>query len=215
MIQNSLTSSPSRPLPQHPLTGYYAALLRKIQTAGNATGRRIRALGIAGSSSGDGVSSICGNLAIAAAESGRRRVLLVDANVESPSLARMFSGEAEPGWIDVLSGDSLQTESIQQTTLDTLALMPAGSARTNPAAFSDLDEIQPVLGQMTGEYDLVIFDLGVASEFSSSLMLAAAVDGVLLVLDSSRTRKAEARLAKQQLVEAGARLLGVVLNKGA
>jgi len=218
MIQNSQTGSSGaaapRQLVRHPLTDYYAALIRKLQTAGNATGRKIRAVGIAGSAGGDGVSSICGNLAIAAAESGRRRVLLVDANLENPSLARMFSGEHEPGWIDVLSGDALQADCVQQTTLDTLALMPAGSARNNPAAFSDLDEIQPVLGQLTGEYDLVIFDLGVAGEFSSSLVLSSAVDGVLLVLEPARTRKVEARRAKQQLVEAGANLLGVILNKG-
>ncbi len=213
MIQNSQTGAAARPRGKHPLSGYYAALLRKIQAVGNSTGRRVRAMGVAGAAAGDGVSSICGNLAIAAAESGRRRVLLVDANLESPSLARMFSGEAEPGWVDVLSGEALHGDCIQQTTIDTLALLPAGSAHSNPAAFSDLDEIQPVLGQLTGEFDLVIFDLGVAGEFSSSLMLSAALDGVLLVLESARTRKAEATQAKRHLVETGANVLGVILNK--
>ena len=40
-------------------------------------------------------------------------------------------------------------------------------------------------------------------------------DAVVLVVESERTRKKTARWARQQLEDAGAKLLGVVLNKRA
>jgi Mrp family chromosome partitioning ATPase len=39
------------------------------------------------------------------------------------------------------------------------------------------------------------------------------VDGVILVIESQKTRKRAARWAKEQIEGAGGKLLGVVLNK--
>ncbi|MFB3123892.1 MAG: cobalamin biosynthesis protein CobQ, partial [Candidatus Binatia bacterium] len=49
--------------------------------------------------------------------------------------------------------------------------------------------------------------------FAECRVLCAKVDGVVLVVESGRTRRQVAFNAKKQLEEAGGKLLGVVLNK--
>jgi succinoglycan biosynthesis transport protein ExoP len=44
-------------------------------------------------------------------------------------------------------------------------------------------------------------------------VLSALVDGVMLVINSDTTRSGAASQARQQLEQAGARVIGVVLNK--
>ncbi len=59
----------------------------------------------------------------------------------------------------------------------------------------------------------MIFDAPPVGLFPDSLALAAKVDGVILVTESEKTRIDEARRAKQDLERAGARILGVVVNR--
>jgi Mrp family chromosome partitioning ATPase len=60
--------------------------------------------------------------------------------------------------------------------------------------------------------DLVVLDGPVAGGVLSSPNLSGGLDGVLLVVHASRTPKSLARETIDDLLEAGANLLGVVLN---
>ncbi len=69
------------------------------------------------------------------------------------------------------------------------------------------------LEKMQEEFDHIILDAPPVPSFSECRTLCSRVDGVVLVLNSERTRRQVARRSKEQLEEAGGRLLGVVLNK--
>ncbi|MDQ2672883.1 MAG: capsular biosynthesis protein, partial [Actinomycetota bacterium] len=60
--------------------------------------------------------------------------------------------------------------------------------------------------------DLVLLDAPVAARVLRSPNLLGGFDGVLLVVHASRTPKGVARETTDDLLEAGANLLGVVLN---
>jgi len=60
--------------------------------------------------------------------------------------------------------------------------------------------------------DLVLLDAPVARGVLRSRNLSGGFDGVLLVIHASRTPKDAAREAADDLLAAGANLLGVVLN---
>jgi protein-tyrosine kinase len=58
----------------------------------------------------------------------------------------------------------------------------------------------------------VVLDAAPVTAVADATILAARVDGMLLVVDSGRTRRDPARRAKEQLDRVGARILGVVLT---
>ncbi len=60
--------------------------------------------------------------------------------------------------------------------------------------------------------DVVLFDAPPVLAITDATLLAARVDGVLLVVDAGATRRDLARRARAQLERVNARLLGVVLN---
>jgi Mrp family chromosome partitioning ATPase len=62
-------------------------------------------------------------------------------------------------------------------------------------------------------FSFVVFDTPAVLEESSAARLAGLADGVLMVLEAERERWEVAQKAKDQLVQASARLLGVVLNR--
>ena len=51
------------------------------------------------------------------------------------------------------------------------------------------------------------------STVADASVVAAAVDGVILVVDLERVRRRELLTAKKQLTNARARLLGIVINR--
>ena len=77
-------------LPQLPLYSHYDALYRSLRMTGDST-RMPQAVGVTSSESGEGVSTVAINLAMSAARAVGR-TLLVDANLDSPTLAEQLSG---------------------------------------------------------------------------------------------------------------------------
>jgi hypothetical protein len=81
--------------------------------------------------------------------------------------------------------------------------------RVAVAPYDALDRAQP---RAVESRDLVLLDAPVAARVLRSPNLLGGFDGVLLVVHASRTPKTVARETKDDLLEAGANLLGVVLN---
>jgi Mrp family chromosome partitioning ATPase len=70
-----------------------------------------------------------------------------------------------------------------------------------------------VIALLRQRAEIVIFDTPPALGVADSTVLAGKVDGVLLVVDSNRTRRATARAAAEALLSVGANMLGVVINR--
>jgi hypothetical protein len=70
-----------------------------------------------------------------------------------------------------------------------------------------------VIGQLRAEADIVLFDSPPILAVADATLLANLCDATLLVVLSSSTRADALRRAREQLAQAGARLLGVVLNR--
>lgn len=82
-----------------------------------------------------------------------------------------------------------------------------------PLALIQSEAFDRFLATVRERFDHVIVDAPPLQGFPESLVLSRKVDGVVLVVESGKTRKRTALWAKQQVVDAGGTLLGVVLNK--
>jgi capsular exopolysaccharide synthesis family protein len=199
--------------PRHRLSGHYEALFRRLRFTRAVVDAAPRTLGVTSCTGGEGVSTVAANLAISASRGGCR-VLLVDANTANPSVARTFHVPPRPGLADMLVGEAELEECVHATAIEALLVLPAGPRGDHDASAFDWSHLAEIIAHLKQEYELVVFDLPAADELSPCPVVASLLDGVLLVVEAERTGGEAALRVKRQLELAGAKLLGVVLNKG-
>jgi Mrp family chromosome partitioning ATPase len=82
-----------------------------------------------------------------------------------------------------------------------------------PSALLARGRLQELFAQLRLDADIVLVDTVPVSTVADASVVAAAVDGVILVVDLDRARRRELLTAKKQLTNARARLLGIVINR--
>jgi len=174
----------------------------------------LKSLLVVGSVPGEGVTTTATLLASVLAAGSRSRVLLIDANLSTPSLADLFNLTADPrGLTDLLMKDGPVDELVRPTTHHNLFVLCGGRPLRSPAYLFAEDGIDRVLGAVRTSYDLAIFDGAPLRDFADSAFLAPKVDGTILVVEAEKTSSETAEASKRQLERSGARMLGAVLNK--
>lgn len=172
-----------------------------------------RALLIASPVVGEGKSSTAANPAIVLAESGRR-VILVDADMHRPTQMKLFSVPARPGFSTLLmDADGSASDVIRPTWLPNLSILPAGPTPADPSALLSARRCDEVLNQLHERCDVVVLDTPPLLAQPDAALLGSRTDGVLLVVDASRSRGRQAARAIEMLRESGAVVLGAVLNR--
>ena len=101
---------------------------------------------------------------------------------------------------------------LQATPIANVSLVAAGPLPPNPAELISSERFTRVLAAIGAEADVVLVDAPPVSAVTDATILATRVDGVLLVVDSGRTRRDPGRRAAEQLQRVGARVLGAVLT---
>lgn len=142
-----------------------------------------------------------------------KRVLLVDGDLRNPSMHRVVGVENDRGMSNLLSGSADLAAVVQTTSQENLFFIPCGPLPPNPAELWGGDRLLQFLAESNNNFDHVVVDGPPVLGFADSPMLAAAVNGVLFVLESRGTRRGQARGALRRLQVGRARLLGAVLTK--
>lgn len=142
-----------------------------------------------------------------------KRVLLVDGDLRNPSMHRVVGVENERGMSNLLSGSADLASVVQRTRQASLFFIPCGPLPPNPAELWGGDRLRQFLTEAASNFDHVILDGPPVLGFADAPLLAAAVDGVLFVLESRGTRRGQARGALRRLQVGHAHLLGAVLTK--
>jgi non-specific protein-tyrosine kinase len=162
----------------------------------------------------EGKTSTLANVGALSALAGER-VILLDCDLRRPSLHTIFGLANDSGLSALATGGAAIDSALQSTTLEGLSVVPSGPPTSNPAELLASKACERVLTALRGEADLILVDAPPAAGVADASLLAAHMDGVVLVLDATRTRRADAQRAKQQLEHVKARILGVVLNNAA
>ena len=93
-----------------------------------------------------------------------------------------------------------------------LKVLTSGPVPPNPAELLGSEEMRRLLGKLSERFAHIIIDSPPAISFTDASILSTMVDGVVLVVHSGRSSRAVVRRAKQQLLDVGAHIYGVVLN---
>lgn len=154
---------------------------------------------------------VAANLALLAAESGERTVL-VDADVRTPTLHDLFGVAATPGLAQFFTGrhDDLGAL-VQHTSTPRLGVITAG---VGPARFDRLDrlgDVPAVLRDLAHVADRVIVVVAPVLTGPSALLVGAHVDGVVVVATRGQSCRREAARVGALLDRMRIPVLGVAL----
>lgn len=156
-------------------------------------------------------SRLCADVAKVIAAAGSSRVLVVDADRDSPELHEQFGRGPGPGLGEVFD-DRVAWETVTIAVGPKLFLLSAGGV-TRPGSFCLLpQQVAGLMSKLQARFDYVLINALPLDHGGDSIEFGRNADGVLLVVAAHATRREAAREAKEQLEVVGARVLGAVLT---
>lgn len=167
---------------------------------------------ITSSGPGEGKSTTSCNLAFVMAQSNQK-VLLMDCDLRRPTIHKVFDINDTIGVTNALINDVGPEELAKESELPGLYILPSGPIPPNPAELIGSQRMELLLSRAASKFDCVIIDSSPLNIVTDATLLSTMVDGVVLVIKSAFTRIDAAREAKDKLERAGAKIIGVVLNK--
>jgi capsular exopolysaccharide synthesis family protein len=162
---------------------------------------------------GIGTSTVASNFALMLSTDYRLRVLLMNTDYRSLYENELFTGVSNVGLSDVLTKNCTPKSAFHKSKQGNLYLLPKGKTRLRPTSLLESPQFTHLLEFMRERFDYLILDAPPVIGYSDSQIIATKVDGVILVIESGKTRRQAALRAKQELEDVGSKVLGVVLNK--
>jgi capsular exopolysaccharide synthesis family protein len=188
----------------------YRRLAAALHHGQQATGLKVVMVSSAVPSEGKTLTST--NLALTLSESYRQRVLLIDADFRRPSLHTVFQVDGSIGLNETLTSLDERPAPLRRIS-PTLSVLPAGRPSSDPMAGLVSIRMRQLIAHAREEFTWIIIDTPPVGLLTDANLLAAMVDGTLLVVKAGATPYPLVQRAVEAL---GAdRLLGVVLNQAA
>lgn len=166
---------------------------------------------ITSGAAGEGKSITLLNLAISIAEGGQK-VLLIDADLRRPALARLMVEKATPGLSNILAGLVDVKEAVRKEMYPNLDIIFSGDVPPNPSELLGSERMGRLIDDMAKEYDYILVDTPPVNVVSDACIVANLLDGVLMLVRQGRSRKDAVKRAVANLRLTGAKPLGFVLN---
>lgn len=169
-----------------------------------------------GASAGSGTSTAAANFAATLAQELDSQILLIDANLTSgkgSDVLRTDLKEVGRGLDPVRMSAASPPMAYSVSGQPNLHVLSICSKCSTPFALFESEAFDAFLRTARGRFKYVVVDAPPLQGNPVSLVLSRKADGVILVIESEKTRKRSALWAKQQIESVGGKLLGVVLNK--
>jgi capsular exopolysaccharide synthesis family protein len=151
-------------------------------------------------------------LALAVARSGRT-VVLVDADMRSPSIHHLFAMENEQGLSNYLVGAVGVDALLRPSGIDGMAVITSGPHPPSAPELLSGDRLGALLDDLRSRFDHVVFDAPPVLGLADAPLLGSRVEGVVFVVESAGTHRNSAVVAINRLRAANAQLVGVILTK--
>jgi succinoglycan biosynthesis transport protein ExoP len=195
-------------------TSAFAEAYRSVRTAlqFSTPSGAPRRLVVTSSSKNEGKSTTALALAINFAQMGKP-VLLIDADLRNPVLHKLLKTTNKSGLSNYLSGSMGALEVTRPTEIPHLFVMTTGPLPPNPVELLSSIKLLNLLSQCEEHFAHVIVDGPPVLGIADAIVLCNQVENSVFVVESGRTRKAQAKAAIKRLRQAGVNPLGVILTK--
>jgi receptor protein-tyrosine kinase len=184
--------------------------------------RDVQSLLVTSAFPGDGKTTVALNLALAEAVAGNAKIVLLEADLRRPALARRLGIRQTPGLAEILSRNATLDSALhvvpapgrphRNGSTTAFSIITAGAIPPNPAELIESRAMIDLLSALTERFDLVIIDSPPTSVVSDAIPLMRLVSGVVIVSRIGLTTRDAARHLREQLTKLKASTLGVVAN---
>lgn len=145
-----------------------------------------------------------------------RSVVLLDLDMRRPALHRaivMLNGENSRGVSSILTHQSTVDEALRDTDLEHLKVITSGPIPPSPTELLSSSSMTQLLEELCARFDLVLLDSPPVLGLADSPLMAALVDGVVIVIQSDRSRRGSLKASLRRLRSMRTTILGGVLTK--
>lgn len=171
-----------------------------------------RALAVVSADSGDGKTFFAANLAIAFSQLGRR-TLLIDGDMRSPRLHKLFGLDNSRGLSSILAGRLSARVLAPVADLPSLFVLPVGVAPPNPLELLESPAFGLLIKELLGKFDHVIIDSPSAIVGADAGVIAARSGAFVSVARAGQTCMASMIELVASLRDTTTLSLGFVLNE--
>lgn len=186
----------------------YRSLKTNIQYS--SFDKKYKTIAVTSANPGDGKSTTAGNLALTLAE-GDAKVLLVDCDMRKPAMHKSFRITNTYGISDVL----LQKQKVMDVAHvynKNLSIITAGKIPPNPIEMLSSKAMTLFLEEMKNHFDYIVLDTPPLNAVADAQILATKVDGTLVVVRASVTKKEDVHNSIDSLKKVNANIIGTVLH---
>ena len=191
----------------------FSEAMKTLRTNLVFSGPSIRAIAITSFGAAEGKSTISLQVALAFAQTGKR-VLLVDADMRKSVLPNRLrvKGKVE-GLSHYLSGLANVSELLCETDVPGMYIMFSGTRVPNSAELLGSENFAKLIPALKEVFDYIIVDTAPLGQVIDCAVVAQHLDGVAMVVDTTKNSYKLERRVKNQIIKAGGKVLGVILNQ--
>ena len=195
--------------PRSPMAETFRTLRTNLEFA--SVDKSLKTILVTSPGAGEGKTTVATNLAAVMAQANKR-VILLEGDLRRPRVHRALGMTNQIGLSDVFRGQMDIRDVARYSKVKDLAVITSGSLPPNPAELLGSARMAQILARLVDSASVVIID-SPPFVVADSTVLAAKVDGVLLVIQPGKTHAEAAKTMLAQLDRAGAHVVGVVLNR--
>ena len=161
---------------------------------------------------GEGKTTTTINTAISLAQMGLS-VVIIDADLRRPAIHKAFGITAAQGVSNYLARNMRLAPLLQPCSIPYVSILPCGVIPPNPTELLSSERMRTMVQLLKEHFDHVLIDSPPLTNVADSLVLSTLVDGVIVVVQSGQSRRWAVQRVRRELLQVGAKIFGVVLNK--
>ena len=188
----------------------YQTICLKLQAKVKQTEKPVCIIVVTSTTAEEGQEVVAANLAVVMAKSGVK-TLLLDCDFRTPVLHEAFQ-RPNRGLTDCLAAGANYHEFVQHVADAELDIMTGGAAVANAGELLSSRQMQDLLEDVRSEYEYVFVNTPPVLASADAILVSGKADGVILVIASGINEAKLINKAKVTLEQAGASLLGCILN---
>ena len=193
-----------------PVSEAYRTIRTNIKFS-NIAGKELKTIMLTSATPNEGKSTTISNLAVVMAQAGHS-VVLCDCDFRNPTQHKIFN-LTNKGLSNCVATGSNVMDIIQRTSIPNLYVLTSGPVAPNPSELLASQNMVDIFKELKQHFDYVLVDTPPIMPVTDAAVVSGKVDGTIMVIASGTVSPAIAVEAKTRLEQAGAHLLGVVLNK--
>jgi capsular exopolysaccharide synthesis family protein len=140
------------------------------------------------------------------------KIVLLDVDMRKPKIHKNLNVTQQPGLSNFLTGNADSSVIIKSTAIQNLFFIPSGNIPPNPSELLTSGKLSKLIDELLVRFDRVIIDSPPILSAADTSLLSNIVDGVVLVVKGASTRLEAVTKAKQKVLEAKGRIIGVIVN---